>query len=155
MVEAEKARLLVGNQENTEAQLKKTSEDGIVRMSIKSLWQKIAVKTERQKEIYFILHKNLPRGTEGTGGGGAAEQEQVFSSIDQTVDQLDVIKTYIQGFDLFCKELNQPIAEVDQQKVQQAGVKGKQTYFQRMKEKLLQMERDGEMIDGIEEFHTD
>ena len=71
-VEAEKAKLLVGNQDKTEQLLKKTSEDGIIRMSIKSLWQKIAVNPEKN-ERYFIGHKNPPRGTEGTGSGGAAE----------------------------------------------------------------------------------
>ena len=83
-VEAEKAKLLVGNQDKTEQLLKKTSEDGIIRMSIKSLWQKIAVKTEKKSEIYFIAHKNPPRGSEGTGSGAAAEQD--FSNINQTLD---------------------------------------------------------------------
>ena len=73
--------------------MKKTSEDGIIRMSIKSLWQKIAVKTEKKSEIYFIAHKNPPRGSEGTGSGAAAEQD--FSNINQTLDQLDIIKAYI------------------------------------------------------------
>ena len=38
VVEAEKTKLRIGNQDKTEQLLKKTSEHGIILMSIKSLW---------------------------------------------------------------------------------------------------------------------
>ena len=60
-VETEKAKLIFTNQDNTEQLLKKTSEHGIILMSIKSLWQKIAVKTDFW----------LPRTSESSGAGGA------------------------------------------------------------------------------------
>ena len=65
-VEHEKAKLIFTNQDNTEQLLKKTSEHGIILMSIKSLWQKIAVKPD------FIWHKSVPRGTESSGTSGGA-----------------------------------------------------------------------------------
>lgn len=69
-IEAEKALLMIGNEEKTEQMLKTTSEHGIILMSIKSLWQKIALKNEQNdNEVHFIWHKNVPRGEEVNSGG--------------------------------------------------------------------------------------
>lgn len=117
---------MIGNQDKTEQLLKKTSEHGVILMSIKSLWQKIALKTDKQKEIYFIWHKS------GQGQSSTPGEDTVFSQED-CLGQLDVIKAYIEGYQLFRAELDKPIAEIDQSKV---GQKSKQTYLQRMKERL-------------------
>ena len=37
-IEAQKQQLLVGNEEKTEHRLKKTKDDGVILMSIKSMW---------------------------------------------------------------------------------------------------------------------
>ena len=139
-VESDKAKLMIGNSDKTEKLLKKTREHGIIKMSIKSLWEKLVLKSEKQKEVYFIWHKQQPRGSE------SAAEDSNFSQ-DQCLGQLDIIKTYIEGFDLFCSRLAEPIAEIDQAKINH---KLKQTYFHRMTETLLQA-KDGE-VDGIEDF---
>lgn len=59
-IEAQKAALMIGNEEKTEHLLKQTSEHGTILMSIDSLYQKIATKgNQNNKEIHFIWHKNL------------------------------------------------------------------------------------------------
>ena len=101
---------MIGNQDKTEQLLKKTSEHGVILMSIKSLWQKIALKTDntgKQRDIVFIWSK-IGQGQSNGGPDG----ETVFSQ-QLCLDQLDVIKTYIEGYDLFRAELDKPIAEVD------------------------------------------
>ena len=43
-IEAQKAKLMIGNEEKTEQRLKTTSQHGIILMSIRSLYRKIAYK---------------------------------------------------------------------------------------------------------------
>lgn len=55
MIEAEKALLMIGNEEKTEHRLKTTSEHGIILMSAKSIYDKITIKSEQNgNEQLFI-----------------------------------------------------------------------------------------------------
>jgi len=64
--------------------LKKTSEHGIIQMSIKNLWQKIALKNTSdtsgaKKEMYFIWHK-VPQRIESQPG------EDIVFSQEQCIE---------------------------------------------------------------------
>ena len=77
-------------------------------MSIKSLWQKIALKQEtgdrggKSNEVYFIWHKNLPASRSDENGA-----MPVYDS-KECLAQLEVIEHYINGFEKFRKALDEP-----------------------------------------------
>lgn len=103
-IEAEKAALLIGNQDKTEQLLKTTSEHGTILMSIRSICNKISAKEGQEgKERYFVWHK-LPQSRDS---GDGKDQETVYTPKD-CLEQLDVIKEYITGFDAFMQKLNEP-----------------------------------------------
>lgn len=125
-IEAEKAALMIGNEEKTEILLKKTSEHGIILMSIKSLFQKIATKTEQNGgEVNFIWRMSVPqpRTDDQHQTEKEKERETVYDP-EECYNQLDVIREYIEGFQAFTRLLNEPIDQ-DIKGVQ----KNKQTYF--------------------------
>ena len=94
---------MIGNEEKTEQMLKTTKEHGVILMSIKSIWSKVAIKNQQnQQAIYFIQVNAQEDGSESQNFGK-----------NEAFDQLDTIKAYIQGFDDFCGLLNETVENVD------------------------------------------
>ena len=122
-IEGQKAALMIGNEEATEQLLKQTSEHGTILMSIDALFRKIAIKNNQNNhEVHFIWHKQV--------AGGKDETPTVFKQ-DQCLEQLDVIKAYIEGFDMFKDRLNEQVETTDPR-----AQKTKMSYFQRMQNAL-------------------
>ena len=94
-IEADKARLMIGNEEKTEMRLKETNEHGIILMSIKNLFEKIGVKNEQNcHDISLVQHKNLAAALgEDTRDGGQAKTQKY--SENECLLQLDVVNAYI------------------------------------------------------------
>ena len=94
-IEADKARLMIGNEEKTEMRLKETNEHGIILMSIKNLFEKIGVKNEQNgHDCSLVQHKNLAAalGEDSQDRGQAKTQKY---SENECLLQLDVVKAYI------------------------------------------------------------
>mmetsp|Transcript_42420 Transcript_42420/g.55946 ORF Transcript_42420/g.55946 Transcript_42420/m.55946 type:complete len:152 (-) Transcript_42420:453-908(-) len=105
-IEAEKAKLMIGNEEKTEERLKNTSQEGIILMSIKSLYQKIAYKSEQNgQEVIFIWRSGIPQQRIDEQQAAAREEYKP----EECERQLDTIKEYIEGFNNFMKLLNESI----------------------------------------------
>jgi len=134
---------MIGNEEQTEQLLKQTSEHGTILMSIDSLYRKIATNNEQNnQEIHFIWHKNLKEDAPN------AKPENAFSP-KSCIHQLDVIKAYIEGFDMFRDSLSDSI-ETDGTKGPQSKIK--QTYFQRMTAALEAMPKYADQIDDFRQL---
>lgn len=121
-MEAEKANLMIKNEEGTEQQLKKTSEHGTILMSIDSLFQKITAKGEGKKENYFVWHKDLNAIKSETD----QRQNPVFTEKNCAL-QMGVIKAYIDGFMKFKAQLSNEVDKTDSTTLKSR--RGNQTYF--------------------------
>ena len=98
-IEAVKANLMIGNEEETEHRLKQTNEHGVILMSIKCLYKKIAP----EKSADFIWGKTLgPSRSDETHG-----QVPVYDS-KECLEQLEVIEHYIKTFEKFTGYLKEP-----------------------------------------------
>ena len=133
-VEAQRQLLIVGNQENTEQRLKDTKEDGVLKMSISSIWKKLIQKSERTDPP--PLPNNMDRAfiaskMDSTQTGEINAED--FSQ-DKVLDHLEIIKAYIEGFDTLCTELAKPIEQADGKRN-----KDKETYFKLMTDSLAEM----------------
>lgn len=107
-MEAEKAKLMIKNEEGTETLLKKTSEHGTILMSIDSLYRKITAKGEGKRDMHFIWHKDLSQIRSEDDQG----QNPVFTE-KNCILQMGVIRAYIEGFDQFKDMLNVPVETTD------------------------------------------
>ena len=149
-IEAEKARLMIGNEEKTENRLKKTNTHGIIRMSIKSLYEKIAYKNlQNGEEVNFIWRSGIPNAKTEEGGGAARHEEYKAEDCEK---QLETVKEYIEGFEAFMKLLEEPV-DYDQR----VGQRGKMNYYQKLAHNLEHPKTDAQLgvadeIDDFKEF---
>ena len=98
-IEHEKAKLMIGNSEQTEMRLKTTSQEGIILMSVKSLYQKIAFRSEQNGQaIEFIYGSAIPQQS-------VEDQGQENYEPAECEKQLETIRNYIEGFDNFLELL--------------------------------------------------
>ena len=142
---------MIGNEEKTEMRLKETNEHGIILMSIKNLFEKIGVKNDQNEyDISLVQHKNLAAalGEESTQTRDGNQGRTQKYSENECLLQLEVIKSFIEGFDEFAKALNQPIETALDQK----GKPTKQTYFQKMAEIIRNDPRTADEIDEFTQF---
>ena len=81
-------------------------------MSIKNLFEKIGVKNDQnENDISLVQHKNLSAalGEESTQArDGHLGRTQKYSE-NECLLQLEVVKSFIEGFDEFVTAMNQPI----------------------------------------------
>ena len=76
-IEAEKAKLMIGNEEKTESRLRVTNTHGIIRFSIKSLYEKIAYKNSQNGyDVNFIWRSGIPVARTEEGGAPQNEEEK-------------------------------------------------------------------------------
>ena len=150
LIEAEKAALVIGNEENTESLLKQTSEDGIIRMSVQSLFYKIAQKNEQNgHELHFTWRSTTgpPRTDEQHMTDKDRERETVYDP-EECYKQLDTLREYIEGFQKFLGQLNEPVKDKN-------GVQlSKKTFFQKALDNLENPTDDATRAvnDEIEDF---
>ena len=89
-IEHEKANLMIGNNEQTEMRLKTTSQEGIILMSVKSLFQKIAHRSEQNGQaVEFIYGSAIPQQSVEDQG----RQEEYEPA--ECEKQLETIRAYV------------------------------------------------------------
>ena len=139
---------MIGNEEKTEMRLKETNEHGIILMSIKNLFEKIGVKNDQNGyDVSLVQHKNLNAALGEAGRDGNQARTQKYDE-NECLKQLEVVKAYIQGFDLFLKELSQPIENT----VDSKGKPSKLTYFEQMAKVLQDNPQTNDEIDDFLQF---